>query len=123
LHSWAGPGSVAVVGDGFWQRTPDPSTLTALDATSEEFPSYAGLVHTVETHGWAPVHVHVSSLQEWDDYEWAWVSTLRRWARQNPTDPDAPDGLAFAEQHQRMWLDGYRETLGFAVVLAEWVAL
>ena len=121
LHGWGGPGSVAVVGDGFWEKAPDVSTLQALEATPEEFPSYAGLVRLVEAQGWAPVRVHVSSLQEWDDYEWAWVSTLRRWARQNPDDPDATDGLAFAEQHQRMWLDGYRETLGFAVVVAEWV--
>ena len=122
LHGWGGPGSVAVVGDGFWERTPDEATLTALEATPDEFPSYAGLVRIVEAHGWAPVRVHVSSLQEWDDYEWSWVSTLRRWARQHPDDPDAADGLEFAEQHQRMWLDGYRETLGFAVVVAEWVA-
>lgn len=121
LHSWGGAGTVAVVGDGFWSRPPDAATLTALDATPEEFPSYAGLVRLVESQGWAPVHVHVSALSEWDDYEWAWVSTLRRWARQNPNDPDAADGLAFADQHEQMWLDGYRETLGFAVVLAEWL--
>jgi cyclopropane fatty-acyl-phospholipid synthase-like methyltransferase len=120
LHSWGGAGSVAVVGDGFWQRAPDAATLTALDASPDEFPSYAGLVRTVEAQGWAPVRVHVSSLQEWDDYEWSWVSTLRRWARDAPGDPDAADGCAFADQHQRMWLDGYRETLGFAVVVAEW---
>jgi cyclopropane fatty-acyl-phospholipid synthase-like methyltransferase len=122
LHGWGAPGSVAVVGDGFWQRAPDAATLAALEATPDEFPSYAGLVRLVEAQGWAPVHVHVSSLQEWDDYEWSWVSTLRRWARDDPADADAADGLAFAEQHQAMWLDGYRETLGFAVVVAERVS-
>jgi SAM-dependent methyltransferase len=112
-------GAVALVGDGFWQRAPGPATLEALDAGADDFPSYAGLVDLVEGGGWSPVHVHVSDLQEWDDYEWSWVSTLSRWAREHPQDTDTGDAAAFARQHRDQWLDGYRETLGFAVVLAE----
>ena len=119
LHRWGAPGSVAVVGDGFWQRPPGDATLSALDATADEFPSYAGLVDVVESNGWAPLHVRVSDLQEWDDYEWSWVSTLRRWAREHPGDPDAADAVSFATAHQDQWLNGYREVLGFAVVIAE----
>lgn len=119
MHRWATSDAVALVGDGFWQRPPDQATLEGLHARPDEFPSYAGLVGLVEAGGWAPMHVHVSDLQEWDDYEWSWVSTLSRWARQHPADPDAGDAAALARQHRDQWLDGYRETLGFAVVLAE----
>ena len=119
MHQWGATGAAALVGDGFWQRPPDQATLDGLDARPDEFPSYAGLVALVEAGGWAPVHVHVSDLQEWDDYEWSWVSTLSRWARQHPDDPDAGDAATFAQQHRDQWLDGYRETLGFAVLLAE----
>jgi cyclopropane fatty-acyl-phospholipid synthase-like methyltransferase len=118
-HRWGTSDAVALVGDGFWQRAPDRATLDALDASADEFPSYAGLVALVEAGGWAPTHVHVSTLQEWDDYEWSWVSTLTRWARAHPEDPDAADAATFAQQHRDQWLAGYRETLGFAVVLAE----
>lgn len=119
LHARARPGAWALVGDGFWQSPPQQPALDALDATEDEFPTYAGLVATVEAAGWAPVHVHVSTAAEWDDYEWSWISSLARWARQHPDDPDAADGLAFAREHQEQWLSGYRGTLGFAVITAE----
>jgi SAM-dependent methyltransferase len=119
MHRWAAPRAIAVIGDGFWQRPPDDAALGALDATVAEFPSYAGLVDIVESSGWAPMHIHVSDLHEWDDYEWSWVSNLRRWAQQNPNDPDAADAAALAQEHLDQWLKGYRETLGFAVVIAE----
>jgi hypothetical protein len=118
LHDLADAGAVAVVGDGFWQRPPDDAALAALDATPDEFPSYAGLVHLVEAAGWAVEHVQVSSDAEWDDYEWSWVSSLRRWAREHPDDPDAADAASFADRHLGQWLDGYRGVLGFAAVTA-----
>ena len=73
----------------------------------------------VESCGWAPLHVHTSTLSEWDDYEWSWVSTLSGWARQHPDDPDAADAAALAQQHRDGWLGGYRGTLGFATIVAE----
>jgi SAM-dependent methyltransferase len=118
LRARASDGAVAIVGDGFWEQPPGAAALAALDATADEFPSYAGLVAAVEAAGWAPVHVHASSPVEWDDYEWSWVSSLREWARAHPDDPDAADAKRLAAEHRTQWLDGYRGTLGFAVITA-----
>jgi cyclopropane fatty-acyl-phospholipid synthase-like methyltransferase len=119
LHAHASDGATMLVGDGFWERTPQQAALDSLEATTDEFPSYAALAALVESSGWAPLHIHVSTQAEWDDYEWSWVSTLSGWARRHPDDPDAADARAFAQQHQQQWLAGYRGTLGFATVVAE----
>jgi cyclopropane fatty-acyl-phospholipid synthase-like methyltransferase len=119
LHTMASPGAYSLVGDGFWQRAPEQPTLDALEATADEFPSYAELVALVEAAGWAPVHVHVSTDEEWDDYEWSWIASLSEWAREHPEDPDSADAAGFAQRHRDEWLHGYRGTLGFAVVTAE----
>ncbi|HMC71184.1 MAG TPA: hypothetical protein VKJ07_18650, partial [Mycobacteriales bacterium] len=95
------------------------AALDSLEAAVDDFPSYAGLATMVESSGWAPLHIHVSTPTEWDDYEWSWVSTLSGWARRHPDDPDAADASAFARQHQEQWLSGYRGTLGFATMVAE----
>jgi len=122
MHRWAASDAIAVVGDGFWERTPDAATLDALDCTEDEFPSYAGLVDRVVASGWTPLHVRTSRLDEWDDYEWAWWSSLASWAAAHPDDADAADAARWSEQHREEWLRGYRGTLGFAIVTASAVA-
>jgi hypothetical protein len=108
-----------LVGDGFWEQPPQQAALDSLGATVDDFPSYAELAAQVEAPGWAPLHIHVSTPAEWDDYEWSWVSTLSGWARRHPEDPDAEDAAALARQHQEQWSAGYRGTLGFATIVAE----
>lgn len=119
LHARADEGGTMLVGDGFWEQPPQQAALDSLGASPDEFPSYAELAALVESSGWAPLHIHLSTQAEWDDYEWSWVSTLSGWARRHPEDPDAADAAAFARQHQEQWLSGYRGTLGFATIVAE----
>ena len=119
LHARADASATLLVGDGFWEQPPAQPALDALGATVDEFPSYADLADIVESSGWAPLHVHVSTQTEWDDYEWSWISTLSAWARSHPDDPDAADAQSFARQHREQWLRGYRGTLGFASIIAE----
>ncbi len=33
------------------------------------------------------VHGHVSTLQEWDEYEWSWTGSLADWALADGRDP------------------------------------
>ncbi len=64
--------------------------------------------------------MHVSSSEEWDDYEWSWTGTLGAWAMDHPDDPDAADAVELARTHHKAWLHGYRGVLGFVcLVLTE----
>lgn len=108
------PGGRALVGDGFWERPPSPAALAALDAEPEDFPTLPGLVGLAEGRGWAVTYAHVSSPEEWDDYEWSWTGSLTEWALRPGTDPEDRDhALAAARRHREAWLDGYRGELGF----------
>jgi SAM-dependent methyltransferase len=108
---------VVVLGDGFWEREPDP----ALRAEFEDGPlTYADLPTTVTrivNHGWTPIYGHVSTLREWDDYEWSWTGSLAQWALDHPHHPDHQQALTTATEHRTSWLNGSRTVLGFLVLL------
>jgi SAM-dependent methyltransferase len=106
-----------LVGEGFWERAPEPRVLELLEATMDDYGDLAATVSGVVDDGWLPLHGHASTQQEWDDYEWAWTGSLTRWALEHPGHPDSGQVLAVAEEHRRMWLEGYRGTLGFVTLL------
>ncbi|MEV4354057.1 class I SAM-dependent methyltransferase [Nonomuraea sp. NPDC049625] len=108
------PGGLALIGEGFWERTPAPEVVEAIGA----YPGLAGTVAAAESEGWLAVYGHVSTLAEWDEYEWSWTGTLARWAAANPG-PDGDQALAVAREHRELWLNGYREALGFVTLLLQ----
>lgn len=108
---------VLLLGEGFWEQAPDAGALSALGADEDDFADLAGTVVTVREAGWTPLHGHVSTQEEWDDYEWSWTGSLERWARDNPDHADAAQLRAVADEHRRSWLEGYRGTLGFVTLL------
>jgi hypothetical protein len=70
----------------------------------------------VTADGWTPVYGHVSTIEEWDDYEFSWTGSLARWALDHPDDPDAKQALEASAEHRDMWL-GYRGVLGFVTLV------
>jgi SAM-dependent methyltransferase len=110
------PGGTALVGDAFWEREPTRATLDA-GFTAEEYDDLATTLDRVMADGWTPVYGHVSTAEEWDDYEWSWTGTLADWALTHPKHPGHGDALAAANDHRRAWLHGYRGTLGFVTLL------
>ncbi|MEK8226808.1 class I SAM-dependent methyltransferase [Oerskovia sp. M15] len=112
-----GDDGVLLLADCFWSRTPDQDLLDDLGITTDEYGDLPGTIETVTRHGWVPVHGHVSSLEEWDAYEWSWTGSLARWALEHPQHPDAGQALAAADEHRAQWLGGYRERLGFLTLL------
>ncbi|MEV0237063.1 class I SAM-dependent methyltransferase [Nonomuraea sp. NPDC050786] len=108
------PGGLALVGEGFWERTPAPEIAAEIG----EYPDLAGTAAAAESGGWLTVYAHVSTLAEWDEYEWSWTGTLARWAAANPG-PDGEQALAVAREHREMWLNGYRGALGFVSLLLQ----
>ncbi|MGW1022984.1 SAM-dependent methyltransferase [Streptomyces sp. NPDC002577] len=110
------PGGSVLVGDGFWEREPDRATLDAGFAP-DEFTDLATTVDRITADGWLPVYGHVSTAEEWDDYEWSWTGTLTRWGLDHPDDPGHAEALQTATAHREEWLRGYRGTLGFVTLV------
>ena len=85
---------------------------------AEEFPDLSGLTRLTREQGYEAAHGHVSSLEEWDEYEWSWTGSLTDWALEPGRDPaDRDEALAAAAAHRDAWLDGYRGVLGFVTLV------
>lgn len=112
------PGGQLLLGDTIWDAPPSAAAQDALEAGPEDFPDLAGLVDRARERGFEPGYGHVSSLQEWDDYEWSWTGSLTTWALHQAQDPAARDqALEAARAHREAWLRGYRRQLGFATLV------
>ena len=112
------PGGRALLGETIWEQPPSAAAQEALDAGPESFPTLAQLVPTFEQHGFEVGYAHVSSAQEWDDYEWSWTGSLVAWAqREARTDADREQALAAARTHRLQWIEGYRGELGFVTAV------
>jgi SAM-dependent methyltransferase len=101
------PGGRALLGETIWEHEPSAAAQEALDASPEDFPTLAQLVSAFEHHGFEMGYGHVSSAQEWDDYEWSWTGSLVAWALgDGPSDADREQALAAARTHRHNWLEG-----------------
>lgn len=117
------PGGRAIVGDGIWDVPPSSRALAALQAGEDEFPDVAGFVAAAREHGFEPSYAHISTLAEWDEYEWSWTGSLTQWALSDATTPaEQQEALRIAAEHRTAWLDGYRGELGFVTVVLHDVA-
>jgi SAM-dependent methyltransferase len=105
-----------VIGDGFWEREPGADLRAEIEAPEQPYLDLAGTIATVAADGWTPVYGHVSTLAEWDEYEFSWTGSLARWALDHPDDPDSKQALEESVAHRDMWL-GYRGVLGFVTLV------
>lgn len=110
------PGGTVLFGEGFWESEPNQTTLDAGYAV-DEYDDLATTVDRITADGWTPVYGHVSTLQEWDDYELCWTGSLARWALDNADNPGSEAALEAAGAHRHTWLHGYRGALGFVTLL------
>lgn len=109
------PGGQALIGDSIWEGTPSASALAALEVSAGAYPDLAGLVRAFREHGFEPSYGHVSTLAEWDDYQFSWTGSLVDWAmRAASTTEDRDQALAAARGNRDAWLGGARGELGFA---------
>ncbi|MEV0393287.1 SAM-dependent methyltransferase [Polymorphospora rubra] len=108
---------VVLLGDCFWEREPEPALRAELEDGPQKYADLPTTVASVVADGWTPVYGHVSTLAEWDDYEWNWTGSLARWALDHPDHPDRDQALEVSAAHRRSWLEGYRGVLGFVFLL------
>jgi SAM-dependent methyltransferase len=117
------PGGRVILGDTIWDVPPSPRALEALQAGAGDFTDVAGLLATGREQGFEPSYGHISTLAEWDEYEWSWTGSLTQWALAEATTADQRrEVLRIAAEHRSAWLDGYRGELGFATVVFHDVA-
>lgn len=96
------PSGVAVVGDGVWMGAPDAWCLS----TFGDLPYGAeGLATIAVRYGWKVVEASISSLAEWDEFEFRW----NRGVQAVGTDLAHTFAAQRADEYQR-----YRGILGFA---------
>jgi cyclopropane fatty-acyl-phospholipid synthase-like methyltransferase len=111
-------GGRALLGETIWEQQPSAAALKALDADPESFPTLSQLLSAIEHHGFEVGYAHVSTAEEWDDYEWSWTGSLVAWAhRHASTDAEREQALAAARAHRLSWIDGYRGELGFVTAV------
>lgn len=117
------PGGQVLLGDTFWETPPTPEAMSALEATVNDFADLTGVMDRVREASFEPTFGHVSTLAEWDDYEWSWTGSLVDWAaREAPTQDEREEALAAAREHRQQWLGGYRGVLGFLTLVLHDVA-
>ncbi|MEV1175260.1 class I SAM-dependent methyltransferase [Nonomuraea sp. NPDC049784] len=110
------PGGRILIGEGFWTGDPSQEAVEMLGDIAD-LPTTLDLV---VADGWTPVHGHISTRQELDDYEWACWGSLAAWALDHPSDPDSAQALAAATTNRSEWLRVYRDIWGFlCLVLRE----
>jgi SAM-dependent methyltransferase len=117
VRSHLRPGGRVLLGEGFWDGEPTPQAMSALGAAPGELPSLDGLVQAGRDAGYEPGYGHVSSAEEWDDYEWSWTGSLTEWALTEADEADRASALAMAGTHRDEWLTGYRGQLGFLTLV------
>jgi len=106
-----------LLGECIWEQPPSEQALTLLGADVKDYDDLPNTVDAVASAGWVPLEGHVSSLQEWDAYEWSWTGSLAQWALDHPDHPDSGPVMTASLEHRRAWLEGYRGTLGFLTML------
>ncbi|MEU9510818.1 methyltransferase domain-containing protein [Micromonospora sp. NPDC048170] len=101
LHRLTVPGGRLLFADGFYQASPTAQVREIFG----DLPDLATLVQFAVDAGFRPLHVAVSTLAEWDDFESDWRAGIERLG--------TPDARAFADRRRGEYLDGYREVVGF----------
>lgn len=104
----------ALVGVSFWEAPPTARVARELGLGAEDLPDLATAARAVTDAGFEIVDGHVSTAEEWDDYEWSWTGTLVEYGLGDEgSDEDRAEALSVARGHRSAWLEGYRSILGF----------
>ncbi|MEV0594621.1 SAM-dependent methyltransferase [Nonomuraea cavernae] len=107
------PGGRVLIGDGFWTGDPTPEAIEMLGDLAD----LSTTLDRVVADGWTPVHGHISTRQELDDYEWACWGSLASWALDHQSDPDSAQALRVATTNRSDWLRVYRDIWGFVCLV------
>jgi len=117
FRSLTKPRGSILLGEGFWEREPDPEYLAFLGDPRDALRDLAGTAALGEEAGLETVAVAPTSRDAWDLYEGTYAANLERFAAAHPSDPDVPAMLARIRPWREAYLRWGRPTLGFALLL------
>lgn len=110
-------GGLILLGEPFWERPPQESTLRSLGGPAEHYTDFDGVFDMAMEGGGLPIDAHVSTPTEWDEYMWACVRALAEWGLDEAPPEEQGAILRFMADYRDAWLQGVRGTLGFTTLL------
>jgi SAM-dependent methyltransferase len=117
FRSLAKPGGAILLGEGFWEREPDPEYLAFLGDARDSLRDLDGTAALGPEAGLETVAFIATPREAWDRYEHTYAANLERFAAEHPSDPDVPAMLARIRPWREAYLRWGRTTLGFALLL------
>lgn len=119
LRERTAPAGRALVGIEFWSSRPSDAQLAAMweGTTREETLDLPTLFDVVTAAGWRALHLHESTMAEWDDFEFAHTAAREAWLTAHPEAPGAGALREELDAAHRRYLTGHRGVLGFATML------
>lgn len=106
------PGGRVWIGDGYWRGELDPAYEAFLGGVKDRA-TFEDRVRSAVDRGWTPLYASEVSLDEWDQFEWAFFRVAESYARLHPDDPRAAELL----EKRTAWRDAYlrwgRGVMGF----------
>lgn len=108
-------GGLIVVGEPFWLMEPSKEYLEVEGINRDDFGTHRNNVSVGENEGLSCLYTLVSDHDDWDHYE-----TLQWWAvdeyvRAHPDDPDIRELVKRKTREKHIYLQGGRETMGWAI--------
>lgn len=102
-----------LLGEGFWQRTPTPAELSGMwpDAATTDHHDLATVVGLAMDAGFRPEWTQTASLDEWEEFESAYLADAEVWLAEHPGHPLAAETRERVDRHRDRWLT-YRGVLG-----------
>jgi len=109
LASIVDRGGRLLYGDGYLELGASEFTADLFD----EFGPLDQVLAAVRRAGWRVLHLSVSDLLEWDEFESTYRAGPERWLLADPDVDGAAEVRAWLDLRMREYVDGYRGELGF----------
>jgi SAM-dependent methyltransferase len=115
---WVRPGGRIAIGEGYWQRPPDPAYLEAIGSTADEMTDLETLRAAFPRHGLRVLAATPATPDEWRDYETMYLAAMERHAAAHADDAE----VTAMRDHVRRWnataMRWGLGTMGLAYVVA-----
>ena len=111
------PEGLLLVGEPYWQETPDDEIYRTADIEPGMFTSLIGTLDRIENQGFELVEMVLASPDSWDRYEASQWWSASEWLRDNPDDPEHEKFHEWISNNRRTYLRYLRQYLNWGVFI------